>query len=322
MKKTLWTLALVAVLQPVAPAFAAGDPPLTRIVVGYAAGGGADGVARVYAKAMAAALGRDVIVENKPGAGGTLSAALVKNAPADGSTLLLGAIVINVLAPMTLGKIAYDPETDFTPVAQLSRMDSGLAVGAESPYRSVKDYLNGAKADPLQATFGSPAPGSLAHFFGLLLGEAGGVQLQHVPYQGTAPMRLDLMGGRLPGGISGAADFVQLHKEGRMRILATSGEKRSIFTPDVPTFREAGYPAATGSSWIGLFAPTGTPPEQVQRLARAVDVATRDPEVQKALAALSMELPNVDSAGFARQVDADRKRWIPIVKAAGFNGDK
>lgn len=322
MKKAIWTLALAAALQPAIPAFGAGDPPVTRIVVGYAPGGGADGVARVYAKAMSASLGRDVIVENKPGAGGTLSAGVVKNAPADGSTLLLGAIVINVLAPMTLGKIAYDPETDFIPVAQLSRMDSGLAVGASSPYHTVRDYLAAAKADPLQATFGSPAPGSLAHFFGLLLGQAGGVPLQHVPYKGTSPLSLDLMGGRLPAGISGAADFVQLYKDGRVRILATSGAQRSAFTPDVPTFRELGFPAVTGSSWTGLFAPAGTPPEQVQRIARAAENAARDPEVRKALAALSMELPNVDQAGFARLVSEERKRWFPVVKASGFSADK
>jgi tripartite-type tricarboxylate transporter receptor subunit TctC len=315
-------LVLVAGLQFVTPALAAGDPPVTRIVVGYAAGGGADGVARVYAKAMSASLGHPVIVENRPGAGGTLAAVAVKKAPADGSTLLLGAIVINVLAPMTLGDVGFNPETDFTPVAQLSRMDSGLTVGANSPYHSVRDYLAAAKADPLQATFGSPAAGSLAHFFGLLLGEAAGVSLQHVPYKGSAPMIVDLMGGRLPAGISGAADFVQLYKEGRVRILATSGERRSPFTPDVPTFREAGFPAATGTSWTGLFAPAGTPPDQVQRIARAVSDATRDPEVQKALAGLSMELPNVDSAGFARLVVEERKRWIPVVKSSGFNAEK
>jgi tripartite-type tricarboxylate transporter receptor subunit TctC len=293
-----------------------------RFLVGFPAGAGLDTMTRLLADRMKDSLGHPVIVENRPGAGGRIVMQALKNAPADGSTLLLGAIVINVLAPMTLPKVGFDPETDFTPVAQLSRMDSGLAVGADSPYRSVQDYLAAAKADPMKAAFGSPAAGSLAHFFGLVLGDSAGVPLQHVSYKGSAPLIVDLIGGRLPAGISGAADFVQMAKEGRVRLLATSGEQRSPFTPDVPTFREAGFPAATGSSWTGLFAPAGTPPEQIQKIARAVDEATRSPEVRKALASLSMELPNVDSAGFARLLVDERKRWIPVVKASGFNAEK
>jgi tripartite-type tricarboxylate transporter receptor subunit TctC len=317
-------LRLVAVALALVTAIAvhAADPSVTRIVVGFAPGGGADGVARVYARAMSAALGREVIVDNKVGAGGILAAQAVKAAPADGSTVLMGAIVINVLAPVTMGKIGFDPEADFIPVAQLSRLDSGLAVGAASPYKTVKDYLAAAKADPLKASFGSPAPGSLAHFFGLVLGDAAGVQLQHVAYKGSSPMALDLIGGRLPAGIAGASDFVQMHKEGRLRLLGTSGEHRSPYTPDVPTFKEAGYPTAVGSSWTGLFAPAGTPTEQVQKIAHAAAEATKDPAVRKALEAIGMELPNVDSAGFAKQVAQDRRRWIPVVKASGFTAEK
>nr|WP_256734988.1 tripartite tricarboxylate transporter substrate binding protein [Variovorax sp. dw_954] len=318
----LLLLVVTAVFALPLQALAADEPAATRIVVGYPAGGGADGLARAYAQAMSKSLERPVIVENKPGAGGTMAAVAVKGAPADGSVLLLGNIVVNVLSEFTYNKLPYDPKADFVAVGQAARLEIALAVPPDSAARTVADYLAAAKADPQHAAFfASPAAGSLPHFFGLLLGKAAGVELSHVPYKGGAPMNLDLMAGRVPAAFSAASEFVQLHKAGRVRMLATSGDRRSEQTPDVPTFAEAGFPTVHGSSWLALFAPARTRPETLARLEAAMQAASADPEVRKAIDALGMEYPNMTREQFSKQLPEERQRWGAIVRASGFKAD-
>jgi tripartite-type tricarboxylate transporter receptor subunit TctC len=300
---------------------ASDEPGLTRVLVGYAPGGGADGTARAYAKAMAATLKRTNIVENRPGAGGTIAASLVAKGPPDGSVLLLGNIVINVLSAYTFRHLPYDPRKDFEPVGQLGTIDLSLAVSIASGARTLADYLAQAKADPRKASFGTPAAGSLPHFFGLLLGRAAGVPLQHVPYKGGPGMANDIMSGQLPCAISSASDFVQLHKAGRIRVLATSGEHRSHFTPDVPTFAEAGYPQLTATSWFGLFAPAGLPPAELARLAAAAARAAQDPDVRATVEAQGVDMPVITREQFQQLIAREHERWAPVVKASGFSTD-
>lgn len=314
------SLALLAALA--LPHARAAEPPSTsRIVVGYAPGGGADGTARAYAEFMRSHLKRAVIVENRPGAGGTLGAALVKKGPADGSVLMLGNIVINVLSAYTFRNPGYDPQADFVPVGQLGKIDISLAVSAASPARTLAEYLALARADPRKASYGSPAPGSLPHFFGLLVGRTAGVDLQHVPYKGGPAMNNDLMGGQLPCAVSASSDFVQLHKSGRVRVLATSGEQRSHFTPDVPTFAELGYPELKGSSWFGLFAPAGLPADELARIADAVRAASQDAQVRKVLEGFGIDMPTLTLEQFRRQIAQEHARWGPVVKASGFTSE-
>jgi len=317
----LLLLVLTAVFALPLQAPRAEEPAATRIVVGYPAGGGADGIARAYAQAMSKSLDRPVMVENKPGAGGTMAAVAVKGAPADGSVLLLGNIAMNVLSEFTYSKLPYDPKADFVAVGQAARLEIALAAPPDSAARTVADYVAAAKADPQNATFASPAAGSLPHFFGLLLGRAAGVDLLHVAYKGGAPMNVDLMAGRLPAAFSAASEFVQLHKSGRVRMLATSGDRRSGQTPDVPTFAEAGFPTVRGSSWLALFAPARTRPETLARLEAAMEAASADPEVRKAIEGLNMEYPNVTRERFSQQVEEERQRWGAIVRASGFKAE-
>jgi tripartite-type tricarboxylate transporter receptor subunit TctC len=319
MKRRSLLLAGGAVLAGAANA--AEGPALTRILVGYAAGSGSDTLARAYADVMRPALDRTVIVEDKPGAGGTLAGTLAKRSSADGSTLLLGNIVINVLSRYTFRNLPYDPEVDFVPVGEVAKLDLAMAVPAGSAAHSLAEYLALARADAHYANFGSPAAGSLPHFFGLLLGRSAGVDLQHVAYKGGPAMTNDMIGGELPSAVGAASQFIPLYKAGRLRILATAGQRRNPMTPDVPTFTELGYPQLTASSWLALFAPAGIPSVELARLAEAARKASQEPKVRNTVETLGMEQPTLTLGQFQHQLAEERRRWEPVVKASGFSSD-
>ena len=290
-----------------------------KLVVGFPAGGAGDIIARVVGEKMAVSLGTTVIVENKPGAGGRISAELLKNAPADGNTVLITPPAPIVIAPYTFRKLPYHPETDFQPVAQLVQFPLVMATGASSPYKSLADVATRFKADPKQATFGTPAAGSQLHFLGLMFGQAIKVDMVHVPYQGGSPLVTDLIGGQIPVGID---QFVyEFHKTGKLRFLAQSGAERSPLMPDVPTFKEQGFPTVVGEAWFGAFVPAKTPAAAVQRLSDALTAAVKQPEVKEKLAAAGLEATGLPAPEFAKLVAADRARWKPVVEASGFRGD-
>ncbi len=311
-------LAAAALLLPLA---SAAQPSITKFVVPYPPGGGTDITARAYAEVMRTALKRTMIVDNRAGAGGLIGAASAAQSAADGSVILLGNVAINVLAPMTHRKLAFDPAKDLAPVSLLARVDIGFAVGPQVPARNVKEFVAWAKAHPKLANYGHPAAGSLPHFFGLLLGKAAGVDLLPVPYKGSAAMNNDLMGGQLTSVINASTDTIPLHKAGRIRMLATAGEQRSAGAPDVPTFAEQGYPDIKGTSWFGLFAPAGTPADEIARLAQAVREGAADPQVRKAIEAIGIEVAASTPQEFAKFLDEERARWAPVVKASGFQAD-
>jgi tripartite-type tricarboxylate transporter receptor subunit TctC len=318
MKKLLLSLAAALLSHS-----AAAQPSLTRFVVPYPPGGGTDITARAYAEAMRVALKRNVIVENRPGAGGLLGAASVaKGSPADGSVVLLGNVVINVLSAYTHRNLQYDPVKDLAPVSLLARVDIGLAVGPMVPAKDLKEFIAWAKANPKQAAYGHPAAGSLPHFFGLLLGQAAGIDLLPVPYKGSPAMNNDLMGGQVASVVNAVTDIVPLHKAGRIRMLATAGDERSRAAPEVPTFRESGFPAIRGTSWFAMFAPAGTPPEEIARLSRAVRDGAADLQVRKAIEAIGIDVAAGTPEELANLLAEERARWAPVVKASGFtSGD-
>lgn len=319
MTKLLRLLALL--LVSVAPAHAQDGPALTRIVVPYGAGGGIDAIARAYAEAMRASLRRNVIVENRPGAGGTLGVASVAKGPADGSVITVGNFVTHVLVSSTYRNPPYDPARDFVAIGQTARFDLALAVGPAVPARTLPEYIAWARADPKRTSYGTAANGSMPHFFGLLLGRATGLDMVHVAYKSGPAINADLIGGQLPAAVSVPSDYVQMHRAGRLRMLATSGEKRSRHTPDVPTFTELGYPELVGTSWFALFAPAATPAAEVERLSKAVREARDDPKIRKLLDDLGVDLPEGSPDDFRRQLEAERKRWPGVVKASGFTAE-
>ncbi|HON30385.1 MAG TPA: Bug family tripartite tricarboxylate transporter substrate binding protein [Ottowia sp.] len=290
-----------------------------RLVVGFPAGGAGDIIDRVVADKIAEPLGVSVIVENKPGAGGRVAAELLKAAPADGRTVLITPLAPIVIAPLTFQKLNYKSDTDFVPVAQLVKFPLSLAVGKDSPNTSLKDLVAWFKAHPQQASFGTSAAGSQLHFLGLMLGQAAHIDLVHVPYQGGTPLITDLIGGQVPSAID--AFPLEFHKAGKIRLLASSGESRSPLLPDVPTFKEQGYPTVVGEAWFGAFMSAKTSPALVQRVSEAMASAVQQPDVRQKLAAAGLEATGLKAPEFARLVAADQARWKPVIEVSGFKGD-
>ena len=314
-------VAIGAVLALAAPAaFAQVDKPV-RLLVGFAPGGSADIAARLISDRMSVELKQPVVVENRPGAGGRLVAEAVKNAPADGSILMLTPIVVTVLAPLVFTKLPYDPIADFAPVAQVANFQFALSVNASHPAKNIGELVAWSKANPTKANFGSPAPGSLPHFFGVMIAKSAGLDLVHIPYNGGGPMMNALMGDQLSAGIDTLAEQVELHKTGRVRILATTGTTRSALLPEVPTFAESGLAGVQGTAWFAVYAPAKTPEPTVRQLNAAINKALAAPEVRERFVKLGLEPSGGTPAELAARMAQDSARWAPIVKASGFRAD-
>jgi tripartite-type tricarboxylate transporter receptor subunit TctC len=315
---------LSAVVAAVAPAGVQAQSwakqPL-RILVPVPAGGQADIVARLIGDALRADLGQPIVVENRSGATGRIAVDALKSATPDGATLLFAPIVVPVIGPLVFKRISYDPARDLVPVTQVARYEFAFAVAAHHPARTVPEFVAWAKANPAQASFGSPGAGSLPHFLGVMLAQAAGVELVHVPYKGVAPLEAELMSGQIAAGISASADVIPLHRAGKLRILGTSGRERSPLLPAVPTFRQQGYPAVEAAGWHGVYAPAGTPKAVIDRLSMAIVAAVQTPELRRKLGTLGVEPTGTTPETLAAIMAADAARWAPIIKASGFSAD-
>ena len=307
-------------LLAAAAAHAQVDKPV-RILVGFAPGGSADIAARLIAERVAGELKQTVVVENKPGAGGRIAATMLKDAAADGSTIMLAPIVVPVLAPLVFSKLAYDPLADFAPVVHVANFQFGLSVNATHPARDVTGLVAWFRANPTQANFGSPAPGSLPHFFGVMIARGAALDLVHVPFNGGGPLMNALVGGQVGSAIDTLVDQIEMHRANKTRILATSGATRSPLLPDVPTFAEAGLSGVQGTSWFAVYAPAKTSAATVQQLNAAVNKALAAPEVRERFAKLGLEPTGGSAADLSAIMKRDSERWAPVVKASGFKGD-
>jgi tripartite-type tricarboxylate transporter receptor subunit TctC len=313
-------LLLAAMATPLLPARAQTDKPL-RILVGFPPGGSLDAVARALADKMRDELKRPVLVENRPGAGGRLAAELLKNASADGDTVMMAPIVVPVMAPLVFSKLNYNPATDFTPVVHAASFHFGLAVPGDAPHKTLADLVAWIKANPAKSNYGHPGAGSLPHFFGLMIGREAGVDIVPVPFQGGAPLITALAGGQVVAGIDVLAEQLELHRAGKLRILATSGAQRSRVTPDVPTFREQGFPELVAQSWFGMYAPAKAPAAAIAAVNAATNKALTQPDVLERFAKLSLEPGGGSPADLQKLQDAETQRWSPVVKASGFRAD-
>ena len=302
------------------PASAQVEQPI-RIVYPFAAGGSGDALARMIGDKVRASLGRPVVVENRTGGAGRIGVTAVKNAPADGSTLLITPIAPMAVHQHVYKSLDYDPINDFAAVSQLATYDFGLAVGPQIPAHSLKDFVAWVKADAARAAFGSPSTGDLTHFLGVMFGRAAGLDLRHVAYRGSAAALPDVMAGHVPMVFTTISDLVEMHKAKSVRILASSGKERSQFTPDVPTFREAGYDIE-GTSWYGAFATAKTPAATVERFSAVMAAAVRAPEVNERLRAFGLRPTGTSAAELGAIQKADSKRWASAVKASGFTPDE
>jgi tripartite-type tricarboxylate transporter receptor subunit TctC len=291
-----------------------------RIVVGFPPGGSADVTARLIAEKMQVTLGTQVIVENKPGAGGRIAAQAVKEAPADGNTLMLAPFAVMVVQPAVFRSIKYDTTTDFAPVGTIVTFPLALAVGPATPATTMKELVDWIKANPTQGNYGSPGAGSMPHFMGEMLGAKAGVKLTHVPFQGGAPMTTNLLGGQIPIGFDTPAEFAEHHRAGKLRILALSGGTRNARFPGVPTMREAGIDI-DALAWFGLFAPAATPKAAVDKTSGALQEALKQPDVVEKLDKLGLVTAPSTADEMARRLAADKASWGPVIKNSGLQLD-
>jgi tripartite-type tricarboxylate transporter receptor subunit TctC len=296
-----------------------GESPI-RIVLPFPAGGVGDTALRMIAESMRVRLNRTIIIENKPGAAGRLGIQSVKDGPADGTVLLFTPIAPMVLFPHVYDNLGYDPARDFQPISQVGTFDLGVAVGANVPARNLKELVDWLKRHSDQAAYGTPAAGSLPHFFAVLFARQADLDLRHVAYKGNPQAITDLMGGHLPLFFTSTQDLVEPHKAGRMRVLATSGRERSTALPEVPTFTESGY-AIHGEGWYGIYAPAKTPAEIVAQLNRAVVEAVRTDEFSKRLKPIGVQPTGTSPEEFSRIQKSASELWGPVVKASGFKAD-
>ena len=292
-----------------------------RLIVGFAPGGSADIAARVLAERLRDELKQNVVVENKPGAGGRIAAELLKHAPADGSTIMLAPLVVPVLAPLVFSRLPYDPQADFAAVAPVASFQFGLSVNAAHPARNLADLVAWWKANPAQANFGTPGPGSLPHFFGVMIGRDAGLDLVHVPFNGGGPLMTALVGHQISSAIDTLVDQIELQRSGKIRILASAGAQRAALLPDVPTFAESGLRGVEGSSWFGIYAPARTPQVAVRQLNAAINRALSSPELRARYATLGLEPTGGSPDELVAMMKRDTARWAPVVKASGFRAD-
>mgnify|MGYP000867395342 CR=1 FL=1 len=289
------------------------DKPV-RIVVTFAAGGASDIVARAISEPLARALGQPVIVDNKPGAGGTLGGAEVVRAAPDGYTLMLSNSTPTSIGPYTVPKLPYDPVKQFTHVAMLGVAPVLLMANPKTGPATLKD-LPAAAAAP-GYTFGSGGPGSIGHIVGEMAKSAMKVQMTHVPYRGGAPMTTDLISGQIPVGIDVITAFVPMVKAGQIRALAVTTRTRSPLLPDVPTVVEAGYPQLVAENYFGVSGPAGLPAEVTERLGKALAAIVADPAIVKRFEELGITPVRMNGAEFTAFVAKQVADWAPAIKAA------
>jgi tripartite-type tricarboxylate transporter receptor subunit TctC len=291
-----------------------------KILVGYPAGGAVDVVARQVGEGLRQA-GYNVIVESRTGAAGQLATEAMLTAPADGSTVVLMPGGNASIFPHIYPKLRYKV-SDLAPVAGICSFQFALAVGPGSPAKTLKEFVDWAKANPGKASYGTPGGGTAMHFMGVMFGRKAGIDFQHVPYRGGAAAMVDVLGGNLPALATTLPNLVNSHKNGKLRILAFTGDKALSTLPDVPTFKELGYPELQLTEVFGVFASSKTPKSILAELESAVMAAGKAPSVVAALEKLEFDSDVTSAAALDKQIKADFNRWEPIVKATGYTAEQ
>jgi tripartite-type tricarboxylate transporter receptor subunit TctC len=288
-----------------------------RVVVGFSAGSGADISARVVGQRMGQILGQQFVVENKTGAGSSLAAEQVARAPKDGYTLLM-ATIANVINAVVSPNLSFDFRKDFAPVVRLTTTPNILVVHPSVGVKSVKELIDLAKAKPDELSFASSGVATGTHLAAELFKVMTGVKMVHVPYAGSPQAVTDLLAGRVQVFFSPASTVLQHVREGKLVALASTEAKRAALAPDLPTMGEAGLPGFESGLWFGLVAPSGTPKEIIDKLARAGNEALKADEVGKTLAPQGIDLVGGSPEEFARYLDGEMKRWATVAEAAGL----
>ena len=294
-----------------------------RIIVGFPPGGTTDAFARRLAEKLRGNYAVNTLVENKPGAGGQIGVTALRDSPADGSAMLLTPASMLTIYPHTYPKLPYKID-DVTPISTALYTAHGFGVGPQVPasIKTLRQFLDWAKANPTMANYGTPGAGSMPHLVAALLEKAAGVEMKQIPYRGSGPGIQELLGGQIAAFTSPLGDYLPYLSTGRLRLLAVTGTARSRFAPDVATYAEQGFPELTMREWYGLFMAPRTPAAVAQRAHAAVRAALVQKDMIDFGAPLGMDVigsPSLED--FARTVKADAELWGPYVRRIGFTAE-
>ncbi len=292
-----------------------------RYIVNFAPGGTTDILARTIGEKLGAALGQPIVVENKPGQGGSIGAAELARAAPDGYTIGAGTISSHAINATLYDKLSYDPITSFAPITLYATQPNVLLVHPSVPAKNVREFIALLKASPNKYSFGSAGNGTSQHISGELFKAMAGVDMQHIPYRGSGQMMPELLGGTLLVAFDNIATAVQHVNAGKLRALAVTSATRSVVSPDVPTMAEAGLAGYDISSWQAVFAPAGTPAPIVERLYTEIARILKTPDIQKRLSDLGLNVSEMTPAQLTALIKADVPRLGKIVKDTGARAD-
>jgi tripartite-type tricarboxylate transporter receptor subunit TctC len=290
------------------------ERPVT-IIVPYSPGGNTDGIARIMAQRLGAVLGRQFVVENKPGANGAIAANMVARAPADGYTLFQASLPQIAVVP-AMSKAPYDPEKDLVPISMIAISPFVLVVNKSMPVKTLAEFVDYVRVRPNDLSYASGSTGSLSHLVMALFLKRAGLEMNHVPYKGGGPALADVIANHLPVYFANLSEALPHAASGTIRLLAVSSRNRVPQVPDVPTVAESGYPGFETLSWNGLMAPAGTPKEVIDRLAREIALGVKDPKVVERLTEYGVDPLGSSPEEFATMIAADIALWSEAVKVA------
>ena len=311
------TLLSAAAVAAAPSAWAANDTPI-HILVGFPAGGGSDVIARLLAERLEKELGRTVLVDNRPGAGGQIAAQQLKAARADGTTVFLSHDHTISILPQVVKKPGYAPQQDFTPLGGFATFVNGIAVSPGTPVKTVPEYVEWVKAQGGKSAVGIPAPASTPEFLVQLIGKRYGLDLVAVPYKGSAPMMADMLGNQIPAGVGSVQDFIEYQRAGKLQMIGVLGGQRQATLPQVPTFAELGIKGLEDTPFYGIWAPRGTPADFVNRFTRALEKALLVPEVHQQLTDMGLTVGYMTPRQLDERERAYTQVWSRIIQDSGF----
>ena len=292
-----------------------------KIVLGFPPGGATDILSRDFAAKLGEELKQQVIIENKPGAGGTIGADLVAKATPDGYTLTIGTSSNHAIAVSLYRKLPYDPIKDFAPITMLAVSQNVVVINPSVPANNIRELVAYAKANPGKLNFGSSGNGTISHLTGEMFNTLNGTQITHIPYKGSAFVFPDLLSGQISVMYDSTISIGSLVKSGKVKALAVTGSKRSVLTPDLPTVAESGYPGFESTNWFGFFAPAATPVDILAKLHAAALKVLASPDLQARFALQGAEVVANSPADSLAMVKADIVKWADVAKKSGAKID-
>ncbi len=308
---------MIVLLSPALVSAAYPDKPI-RLIVAYPPGGGTDIIARLMAPELSKKLGQSITIENRGGASGNIGTEAVVNAPPNGYTLLMGNVAPNAINVSIFKKLPFNPEKDLAPISLVAITPNILVTNMELPIRSSADLLALAKASPGKINYPSAGNGSSSHLAGVLFGSMGNVNMTHVPYKGGGLAMNDLLGGQVDIFFATMPAAMPFVKSGKLRALAVTSEKRSLLMPELPTISEAGLSGYSATTWYGLYAPKGTPPEIINQINRATLDVLQNNELRERLTQRGFEPVGNSPKEFALFISSEIAKWAKVVHLAGI----